>query len=521
MTTTEDTKTFPITWDDPADAEQCWRFSAEHMPNAVPPLEFELGTHRFLEGFGWGMRPRQFNYFIYFAFGGDVNAPPPKATPDSVREAASQWRESVLPEILAHTERYRTTDFASMSNEDLIVEIEKLPELRYRSGQLHTMAISPHFAGMGLLIEAYKDLTGGDDLAAMRLVQGYGTKSFDAGAQLWRVGRIAGSIPLVRERLLAIESATALDTLAGLRAEPEAAPFVEALDAYLEEYGWRSNASFGTPTWFEDPAVPLTLLRTYVQTEGYDPSEEQRRLVEEREAFLRETLAALDDAGRARLTDALDAAVAVAPQLEDHNFYLDQRLFCMPRRLVLAAAQRVGLERPNDVFFLQSPELCDALQGKAERVNDLVRQRKGEFAHWQKQEPPSYVGATPPEGEPEAPAPARRSDSAMGGGLQLKGTGVSAGVARGPARVLHGLHQADRLRPGDILITPVTQPTWTPLFTVARAVVTEVGGMLSHTAVASREFGIPAIVNVRGATRLIKDGQLVEVDGTKGTITEL
>ena len=521
MTTTEQTDTFPVHWDDPEDAKTTWRYDREHMPGALRPLEFHLGTKRFLEGFGWGMEPRQINYFVFFAFRPQAGAAPPaQPTPGSVREAARRWHEEVLPEILEHTKRYRETGFASMTDEQLAAEIEALPDLRYRSGQLHTLAIQPHWQGMNLLTEAYKELTGGGDLAALRLLNGYGNKSLDSGEQLWQVARVANGMPAVRDRLLALESDSALDTLAALRSDADAAPFIEAFDAYLDEYGWRSGGGFGAATWIEDPTVPLMLLRAYLQTDGYDPQEEQRRLIADREAALRETMASLDDAGRARLADALDAAVAVAPQLEDHNFYLDQRLYTTPRRLVLAAAERLvaaaALARPDDVFYLTDTELCAALRGATEGLAALAAQRKQEYEHWRAQKPPPYVGAAPPDAPPEQSQPAPRERTG-----ELRGTGVSPGVARGPARILRGLDEAARLRAGDVLVTSVTQPSWTPLFGIARAVVTEVGGMLSHTAVASREFGIPAVVNVRDATRLLKDGQLIELDGAAGTIRVL
>jgi len=505
---------FSVTWDDPADAEVCWRFSAEHMPNAVPLLEFELGLKRFLEGFGWGMVPRQFNYFIYFALrGAPGEQTSSKPDPDSVRASARRWHAEVLPEVLEYTERYRTTDFESLTNEQLAAEIERLPELRFRSGQLHTLSIRPHWEGMGLLIDTHRELTGGDDLAALRLVQGYADKSFESGERLWRVAKIAAQVPLVRDRLLAIETDTALETLAELRCAPGAAPFIEAFDTYLDEFGWRTGGGFALPTWAEDPTVPLTLLCAHLQTGGYDPNQEQRRLVEEREAAVRDTMASLDGEGRARLQDAIDAATAVAPMLEDHNFYIDQRLATMPRRLILAAAARLALAQQADVFFLHADELCDALRGRAGGLAGVATRRKAEMARWRTATPPTYLGAPPPAG-PDEQAPPRPTERAG----DLRGVGVSAGVVRGPARILRSLGEADRLRPGDILVTPVTQPSWTPLFALVRAVVTEVGGMLSHTAVASREYGIPAVVALRNATRLLRDGQLVEVDGSSGEV---
>jgi pyruvate,water dikinase len=507
---------FPVHFDDPADAQRCWHFSAEHMPNALTPLEFELGLKRFLEGFGWGMVPRQFNHFVYFALqpSPGQQAPVP-ATPDSLREAGRRWHEEVLPEVLTLTEHYRETDFAALANEALAAEIERLPEVRFRAGQLHTLAVRPHWEGMNLLIGTYKELTGGDDLGALRLVQGYPNKSFESGAQLWQVSRLAGTVPLVRERLRALEAPTARATLDALRSEPPAAPFVEAFDGYLEAYGWRSNGGFASPTWAEDPTVPLTLLRAYLQTDGYDPNAEQRRLIEEREAAERETLAALDGEGRSRLQDAIDAARAVAPLLEDHNFYIDQRLATLPRRLVMTAAGRLDLANPNDVFFLHTDELCGALRGATADVSALAEERKQDFKRWRDVAPPPYVGAAPPGGLARAAPAAGGRDGQTD---ELRGSGASAGVARGPARILRGLHEADRLRPGDILVTQVTQPAWTPLFAVARAVVTEVGGVLSHTAVAAREYGIPAVVAVPNAPRLLRDGALIEVDGSAGVV---
>jgi pyruvate,water dikinase len=227
-------------------------------------------------------------------------------------------------------------------------------------------------------------------------------------------------------------------------------------------------------------------------------------------------MSALDGDGRMRLQDAIEAAVAVAPLLEDHNFYIDQRFYTAPRRLVLEIGRRLGLVNSNDVFYLSPEDAVAGLSGTADGFQQRIEVTKQELQHWRGVTPPPYVGSAPSAGAPvEQPArmPEREGE--------LTGMGVSAGVARGPARVLHSLAEADRLRPGDILITQVTQPAWTPLFGLARAVVTEVGGMLSHTAVASREFGIPAVAAVVGARRALRDGQLVEVDGSAGVVRVL
>jgi pyruvate,water dikinase len=219
----------------------------------------------------------------------------------------------------------------------------------------------------------------------------------------------------------------------------------------------------------------------------------------------------------------LNVATELAPILEDHNFYIDQRLATMPRRLVLAVGRRLVsrgiLNDPADVFYLHAGEVRSALESEADDYTQIVGTRKQEMARWAQVTPPPFIGAPPP---PSHAQPWQR----FWGSHQLHsdqpnvlpGNGGSAGVARGPARVLLNLGEAHRLRRGDVLVARTTMPPWTPLFAVASALVVETGGILSHAAVAAREYGLPAVLGVTDATRLIRDGQLLEVDGSTGTV---
>ena len=143
------------------------------------------------------------------------------------------------------------------------------------------------------------------------------------------------------------------------------------------------------------------------------------------------------------------------------------------------------------------------------------------MARWASVTPPASIGA-PPEGDPGKAGPAKDEPSAgtieSDGAVVLTGNGGSAGVARGPARILRTLAEADRVQRGDVLVARTTMPPWTPLFAVAGALVVEVGNVLSHPAVAAREYGLPAVLNVKGATTKIREGQIVEVDGTRGRV---
>ncbi|HSP56506.1 MAG TPA: PEP-utilizing enzyme [Dehalococcoidia bacterium] len=315
---------------------------------------------------------------------------------------------------------------------------------------------------------------------------------------------------------------TVADAIAGLEGRPEARTFVEAWTGFLDEFGCRSGMfEFAAPTWFEEPHVPWSQVRAYMEMTEYDPRAEQERLAAERKEAITQALAGLAPEKRERLAKAIEAATSVVSILEDHNYYIDQRVGALPRRLALAAGRRLvsmgQLAEAADVFYLRHAELRSALLGQS-GVQELAEACKAGMKEWASVPLPEYIGAAPEVVE-EGP------DRFFGGGRlrserpgELKGHAASAGVARGPARVLGSLDEAGRLRPGDVLVTRATMPPWTPLFAVASAVVTETGGVLSHSAVTAREYGLPAVLSVENATRLIGDGQLVEVNGSEGVV---
>jgi phosphoenolpyruvate synthase/pyruvate phosphate dikinase len=167
------------------------------------------------------------------------------------------------------------------------------------------------------------------------------------------------------------------------------------------------------------------------------------------------------------------------------------------------------LRETEDIFFLRFEELHDVV--RANQVDDqLIQQRKDAFTSYQALTPPRVLTS---DGEGVAGSYGR-GDLPAGA---LVGLAVSAGTVEGRARVILGLAEAD-LEPGDILVTAYTDPSWTPLFVAIKGLVTEVGGLMTHGAVIAREYGLPAVVGVQHATRLIRDGQRIRVHGTDGYV---
>ncbi len=178
------------------------------------------------------------------------------------------------------------------------------------------------------------------------------------------------------------------------------------------------------------------------------------------------------------------------------------------KQALMAEAERL-VPDPQDIFYLTFPELLEAT--RENRVDhDLIAERKDAFRAYQSLTPPRVLtsegeGVTGSYGRDDLPPGA------------LVGLAVSSGTIEGRARVILDMAQAD-LEPGDILVTAYTDPSWSALFVAITGLVTEVGGLMTHGAVIAREYGLPAVVGVENATRLIRDGQRIRVHGTDGYV---
>jgi pyruvate,water dikinase len=317
------------------------------------------------------------------------------------------------------------------------------------------------------------------------------------------------------------------DSTTGLDAIPEG-PTRRALYSFLELYGDRAvrEVELSTPRWKEDPRPVLRMLRAALRTDverREDPlvrakaqaDAEMARLVPMlnivEQTIVRHLVARAQRAARAR--ERMRAWVTrVLGMLREAALDADRRL--LRRDLELAADWRALVDSGSPLaavpsaFFLTVDEMVTALRTPGADVAHLVRARRAELARdAARPDPPAtFVGAPPPVLLPPS------------GGAVMRGLPASPGVVEGAARVLLHEDEMDSLQPGEILVVHTTDVGWTPLFLVAAGIVTELGGPLSHAAVVAREFGVPSVVNVVGATRAIHTGDVVRVDGDRGTV---
>ncbi|MBV1850490.1 phosphoenolpyruvate synthase [Catellatospora sp. NEAU-YM18] len=312
-----------------------------------------------------------------------------------------------------------------------------------------------------------------------------------------------------------VEDGGFLDGLAEFSGGPQARA---AIEAWLEKYGMRcvGEIDITRPRWRERPATLVPLILGNIK--NFEPGAGARRFEQgRREAWAKEQdvlgrLRALPD-GERKSEEAkrmIDRVRTFIGYREYPKYGMVSRYFVYKQALLNEADRLVRadvLREREDLFYLTFPELRDV--ARTNHVDDqLIRRRKDAFTSYQALTPPRVLTS-----DGEAVTGAYRRDDVPTGALV--GLPVSAGVVEGRARVILDLAQAD-LEAGDILVTAYTDPSWTPLFVAIAGLVTEVGGLMTHGAVIAREYGLPAVVGVVDATRLILDGQRIRVHGTHG-----
>lgn len=335
------------------------------------------------------------------------------------------------------------------------------------------------------------------------LMAGIETPTISLNEELWQLSRLA-------RRNSAVLTPVREVTPERLEATVEGREFLEAFRFFIDKYGHREGSCWylTTPTWRQDQKQVWRLLSSLVEAEQRTGNPEQAHarhraalsLVENRLQYIPGLLQAFRwmwhhlyrlNAFREKshydLTRPLDALQEIAAEW-------GRRLF-----------ERGVLERENDVGYLTYEEvrewLCDSPPAM-DNARELLARRRATYrlvnATWQAE---------------------RLGGCVRGNGIKLKGIAASPGMIRGKARIIRGEHEFDRLLAGEVLVSPYTNPAWTPLFATASAVVTETGGVSSHAAIVAREYGIPAVMAIPGVTRILKNGEEILVDGNRGIIS--
>ncbi len=355
----------------------------------------------------------------------------------------------------------------------------------------------------------------GNPLAA-RLLAGLGNNdNANAGLALWQLAVLAeGDEGLAAAVNGSTDFAALRERIEGTEAGGE---FLAAWQEFMGRHGHhaRGELELGNPRWSDCPDDQLDQVRSYLAAMD-------RHDFEGRFEALAAQRAQAEAEARGKLRNPfkrwffgflLRKTRSCSPIRESIKSQMVHQLAGV-RRVVLALGERLAargaLEDPDGVFFLRLDELGPFLAGEPELMDKITVRREEYAANLDITVPAVVIGRFDPS--------VHGAETVDPNARELRGVAVSPGVVTGPARVILRAG-TDQLYPGEILVAPFTDPGWTPYFLNAAAIVMDLGGILSHGSIVAREFGIPAVVNVGPATKIIQTGQQLRVDGAKGTVT--
>lgn len=433
------------------------------------------------------------------------------------RRAAVMKRN--LEEKIAEFERY---DFEKIPYGELLEHMRRSRGESVRVFPLHITASQLAVVFFDSLRKTtVRWLNDREGIFASRLVTGlHNLESALPSTHIWDLSRTVKRYPELERIFRENEPEEILEVL---RADPspEAKAFLAALDSFLEKFGFRSvfEAEMMLPSWREDPGYVFAMVRNYLDTDDEaGPRNLARRQERERKEALAEAMGRLSSPRRLILRSFVKRAQKSIGLREYTKAILTQGIAEVKRQthtLSRRFAAEGFISEPSDIFFLARDEVEAILAGEGEDipVEELVARRRREYERNQTVVLPEFS-----TGRPRPLSPGELELELEGDFEVLRGLSVSPGKVTGKARVITDPRRNAEIRPGEILVAPVTDAAWTPLFVTAGAIVVDVGGPLSHGSIVAREYGIPGVLSVRLATRLIKTGQVITVDGDHGRV---
>jgi pyruvate, water dikinase len=432
----------------------------------------------------------------------------------------------------------------------LTTSYNRLCELALKLWQYHFEFLNLGYAAyldyFGFCKQAFPNIP---DLSIAKMVAGVDVDLFRPDEELKGLARAAIELG-VDKAFGRADDAEAV--LAELRGSPAGQQWLERFEqAKHPWFNFSSGSGFyhTDRIWIEHLSIPFGFIGNYVAklNAGDDIERPVEQVRAERDRIVAEYTELLgSDEDRVAFQGKLGLARTVFPYVENHNFYVEHWshsvLWRKMRDLGRVLAKEGFLAEADDIFFLKRTEIPDAIidyygnwavgvapRGTAYWPREIGR-RKGILDALRKWSPPKALGA-PPEVVTEPftimlwGITSESVKAWLGGGTGesggLSGFAASPGVAEGPARVIFSADQISEVEDGDILVAPLTAPSWAPIFGKIGATVTDIGGMMSHAAIVCREYGLPAVTGTAFGTRQIKTGQRIRVDGSTGSVTIL
>jgi pyruvate,water dikinase len=456
--------------------------------------------------------------------------------PRMLREGVPYWQDVAHPHYIEVTSRWRERNINNLSAGELWSGVhEVLGAFARHLGALMASTMGPSAGSETLFTNVYKKLVCKDgDPSASTFLMGFDNIPLKSEKALFDLAAWCREQAPLSAHLVNTPSEQLVEELIHENAPDSVEQLIwdewqQRFREYLNQYGYSIyDMDFARPLPLDEPEPMLEMLKLFISGHGKSPYERQQSFTTKREQAEEMARARLKGIKRWGFEKSLNWAQSQAPLREDGIAeiglgypVLRQLLHEIGRRLSAAGV----IDQADDIYWLEQTEvesMINALENNQALNNkmEIVQERKDLWQARKQVSPPpqlplgkKFLGIdmegvlTGAEGKVE--------------GNVIKGVPASPGQVTATARVLHGPEDFDQLQPGDILVASITTPAWTPLFAMASAVVTDIGGPLSHGSIVAREYGIPAILGTGFATKLVQSGQKIAVDGAAGTVTLL
>ncbi len=557
---------FPIEWE-AGQRELFWVHDDLHIPNPVSPMYADIGGwwlkcdymfRRFGTPFASDWIVKIINGYVYTAaippqvglhaeaseygarytprvpldpeYTGQIGAYLGWTLPYYAENFLTWWRTRLRPEMERNFERLDGYDTESVSLLELAILLEDAIDMHDRHWQIHWVLNFAQFSSTMALNAAIAKAKGEGDHSALmgRLQSSTENRNWDSIGELWKIKEwVKAEKGTVAE---AFERPTAQDVLRALQSSDEGRAFLAGkIEPYQKVFGYKSMWAheFAFTTWRENPAPIVEAIRGYLEVD-YDFPSELRAVAEDLEAAKAEVMDGVPP-GEAHdeLARALELSLRMNPLTPDHHFYIDQGTNARVRLVLVAIGRKLAesgaLSDPEDVMYLKYNELRALMAGALPDAQDLVSDRRDEREAAFERRPRDWAG-TATEEHVAFPylslwaCPEKLNRKPAESADQINGLPASVGVVEGTARVVLSPEEFDAVEKDEIVVCRMTSPAWVVLFTKISGLVTDAGGMASHPAVVSREFGIPAVVGTSDATGRIKTGDRVRVNGALGRV---
>ena len=542
---------FPVTWDNDEEKRLFWFLDDNHVPFPVSPMYFSLHGwwgptcdylfRRFDVDTGLHWHGKVINGYLYTAI--EPRAPKDAAEarayyhwimPTYATNFLEWWERRYLPEVLRNFEYIDTFDADTATLAELMIHLEEMIDIQERHFRLHWILNWAQFTammGFNSTVKALIDDVDRDVLAKVNVSRV--DRNWDSLKALWRLKEEVKASSELRgiflETTQRAELAPKLDTFEAGRA------LLGHVADYAKEFGYKAvyTHEYVYPLYVEDPTPILEQIKSYLASD-FDYNTIYDKCIREQDAAiasLRNQIASKSVNDQKRFEEALDLHLRMFPLTPDHHFYFDQGTFARMRVVLLRVGRKLRKERllddPEDIMFLEYEQLRRYVGNPRNYPGrDVIAQAKATREASLKIKPRDWVGTVTQANMYEEPYHTmwgypekfERAQAAKPVKGQIVGLGGSAGVVEGHARVVKTPKEFDSVEQGDIMVCIMTNPAWVVVFSKIAGIVTDSGGVLSHSATVAREFMIPAVVGCGSATREIKSGDRIRVDGDKGIV---